>query len=82
MVVQTYIWANYYGRVFVGTIRGITLPAILTLSAFGAPTVGYIYDFTGSYQLAWWLLIGTYIVGFMIMISAVPPQGNRREAVL
>ncbi len=74
MVIQTYIWASYFGRAFLGTIRGITLPAILMASAIGAPAVGYIYDFTGGYALAWWLLIGIYGVAFLVMMSAVPPD--------
>jgi MFS family permease len=74
MVAQTYLWADYYGRVNLGTLRGVIMPAQLLASAIGAPTVGYIYDALGSYGPAWWLLICTYGVAFLLMMSALPPE--------
>jgi len=80
MVIQTYIWASYYGRAFLGTIRGVTMPAILVAMAIGAPTVGYIYDFTGGYVPAWWLLIGIYVAASLVMLSATPPERRQTRA--
>ena len=74
IVTQPYLWANYFGRTFLGSIRGITLPTILLANAFGAPVVGYVFDFTGGYESAWVGLIVIYLVAFAIMISAVPPE--------
>lgn len=74
IVSQTYLWASYYGRTFLGAIRGITLPLILLGSAMGAPVVGYIYDYTGSYELAWQLLIGTSLAALLVMLLATPPK--------
>ncbi len=79
IVTQPFLWANYYGRTFLGSIRGITLPSILLANAFGAPVVGDVFDFTGGYGPAWFGLIGLYIVAFVIMISAVPPRTTRRS---
>ena len=73
IVSQTYLWASYYGRTFLGAIRGITLPTIQLASAFGAPVVGYFFDFTGGYEPAWLMLIGIYAVAFLIMVAAKPP---------
>jgi len=77
MVCQTYLWASYYGRAFLGTIRGITLPAALVATATGAPIFGYIYDFTGGYKLAWQIAIGTYVVALVVMVCATPPQVSK-----
>ena len=74
IVSQTYLWADYYGRAFLGTIRGITMPTILLASAFGAPVVGYIFDFTGGYEPAWRILIGIYLLALIIMVAATPPR--------
>jgi hypothetical protein len=74
IVTQPYLWANYFGRTFLGSIRGITLPTILVADAFGAPAVGYIFDFTGGYESAWLGLIGIYLAAFAIMLSAVSPK--------
>jgi MFS family permease len=77
IVSQTYLWANYYGRVFLGTIRGVTLPFAMVAMAVGAPLTGYIYDRTGSYQNAWILFITLYSVGFLCMVAAKPPKGKK-----
>ena len=74
MVCQTFLWASYYGRVFLGTIRGVTVAPVLLGVALGTPTVGYIYDFTGSYNLAWEILIGLYLLALLVMLFAKPPS--------
>jgi predicted MFS family arabinose efflux permease len=74
MVSQTYLWASYYGRAFLGTIRGITMPITMLAIAAGAPVAGYIYDFTGGYELAWQIAIVAYISAFVIMLCATPPK--------
>ncbi|MFC1535094.1 MFS transporter [Thermodesulfobacteriota bacterium] len=74
MVSLTYLWASYYGRAFLGTIRGVTLPVLLTALAIGAPLTGYFYDYTGSYKPAWKLFIGVYIAGLVCMLAAKAPS--------
>jgi MFS family permease len=76
MVVQTHIWADYYGRANLGALRGVTMPAQLLASAIGAPVVGYVYDITGSYAAAWWLLIAMLLGAFLIMMFALPPRAR------
>jgi MFS family permease len=76
IVAQTYLWANYYGRTFLGAIRGVTLPVYLAAMAIGAPLTGYIYDYTGGYQPAWKLFIGVYFAGLLCMLAAKPPLKN------
>jgi len=82
MVCQTYLWASYYGRTFLGTIRGITLPAILLGVAIGSPAVGYVYDLTGSYRIAWQILIGLYLIALIIMLQATPPRGKSENVLV
>jgi len=78
MVIQTYLWASYFGRASLGGIRGIALPAVLVASAAGAPVVGYIHDFTGGYALAWQISIGIWAGAILVMLAATPPRS--REA--
>ena len=73
LVAQTYMWADYYGRGFLGSIRGITLPFYLAAMAVGAPLTGYIYDRTGAYEIAWKFFIVIYFIGFICMLAAKPP---------
>jgi MFS transporter, OFA family, oxalate/formate antiporter len=51
-VLQEVMWANYFGRVSLGTVRGLSLPIILTFAAVGPPFFGYLFDYTGSYNLS------------------------------
>jgi sugar phosphate permease len=74
MICQTYLWAKYYGRSFLGGIRGITLPAVLLGVAIGAPAVGYIYDFTGSYRPGWQAVMVLYLLALIIILLATPPK--------
>ena len=53
MVVHSYIFAAYFGRAFLGSIRGIVLPVMLINAGIGAPLVDYIHDNTGSYISLW-----------------------------
>jgi len=75
MIVQSYIFASYFGRTFLGSIRGIVMPFMLISAGIGAPLVGYIRDSTGSYVSSWWLILGIYLLAGLIISSAKrPPQ--------
>ena len=53
MIVHSYIFAAYFGRAFLGSIRGVVLPVMLISAGIGAPLVGYIHDNTGRYISLW-----------------------------
>ncbi|MFQ6030869.1 MAG: MFS transporter, partial [Dehalococcoidia bacterium] len=42
-------WADYYGRTYLGSIRGLTLPVQIAGQALGPITAGFAFDWTGSY---------------------------------
>ena len=79
MIVQSYIFAAYFGRTFLGSIRGIVLPVMLISAGMGAPLVGYIRDSTGSYISSWWLILSIYLVAALIISSATRPPSNVLE---
>jgi len=54
MFTQSYIWAEYFGREHLGSIRGFVMPINLFIGGLGAPAAGYVLDRTGSYDPAWW----------------------------
>ncbi len=61
-VLQEVMWANYFGRISLGTVRGLSLPILLLCAAIGAPFFGYLYDYTGSYDLSLILFIAVQIL--------------------
>ncbi len=79
MILHSYIFAAYFGRTFLGSIRGIVLPVMLISNGIGAPLVGYLRDSTGSYVSSWWLILSLYLLAALIISSAKRPPPIRRE---
>ena len=73
MIVHSYIFAEYFGRTFLGSIRGIVLPVMLISAGIGAPMVGYIRDSTGSYVSSWWMILAFNLLAALIISSATKP---------
>ncbi|HWH76208.1 MAG TPA: hypothetical protein VNT76_02510, partial [Candidatus Binatus sp.] len=48
-VLQELIWATCFGRVSLGTVRGLGLFVTYAFGAAGAPFFGFVHDVTGSY---------------------------------
>ena len=70
---QNYIWADYFGRGHLGSIRGFVMPITLFIGSFGAPAAGYVLDITGSYDPAWWAGVSLMLVGALVFIMADKP---------
>lgn len=71
---QSVVWANYYGRTFLGSIRGIVAPFQLLSNAGGPVMAGLIFDFTGTYHLAFLVFLGFAIAAAGLVTIAKPPQ--------
>ena len=74
MFLQNFIWADYFGRVHVGAIRGFSMPINLILGAAGAPIAGYAYDHTGSYTEVWWVGVGLMVCSALLALITPPPN--------
>ena len=74
MFLQNFIWADYFGRESVGSIRGLVNPINLVLGGLGAPVAGYIYDFTGTYDPAWWVGVALMVFAAILTIATPPPK--------
>ena len=84
MIVHSYIFASYFGRAFLGSIRGIVMSVTLVAAGIGGPLSGYLRDASGSYVSSWWLIIGLCLVSAVLMATAKPPVSRQSasEAVL
>ncbi|MXX53168.1 MAG: MFS transporter [Dehalococcoidia bacterium] len=80
---QQFIWADYFGRESVGSIRGLLNPINFAVGGLGPPVAGYIRDFTGTYGPAWW--VGVALMGSSAVLTLattapkrpVEPEGKR-----
>ena len=70
---QGLVWANYYGRTFVGSIQG-TMRPLLSITQFGGPLfIAILRDIRGTYDLAFILATVMGLIGAALVLLASPP---------
>ena len=70
----TVIWANYFGRKHLGSIRGFATTVMVGFSALGALPFGILYDRSGSYDSAILVLLVLPVIACVSSFLAFPPQ--------
>ncbi|MBI4201879.1 MAG: MFS transporter [Chloroflexi bacterium] len=73
-------YANYWGRGFLGTIRGTTAPFNIVNQIGGPLLAAFIYDVTGEYTIAFTLSIVLFLAAALLMVFARPPQRSPQPA--
>ncbi len=79
MFLQNFIWADYFGRQSVGSIRGFVNPINLAVGGLGAPAAGYVRDILGTYDPAWWAGVALMGLASALVMSTSAP--GRRAGV-
>lgn len=77
MFLNNFIWADYFGRGSVGGIRGLVNPINLVVGGIGAPAAGYVRDWTGSYDPAWWVGVGLMGGAAVLTLLTTAPRMKR-----
>ena len=80
MFLQNFIWADYFGREYVGSIRGVSMPINLIVGGIGAPIAGYAHEWTGTYTAMWWIGVGLMAASALLLLATAapkPPTGGR-----
>ena len=67
-------WADYYGRLHLGSIRGLTLPAQIGGQALGPTVAGVMFDATGGYQVPF-TAFGIIVAFAAVMVLAATSPG-------
>jgi MFS family permease len=74
-------WADYYGRQYLGSIRGLTLPVQIGGQALGPVIAGFMFDATGAYLLPF-LVFGIAVsLAGLLVLAATPPIRRQEEVV-
>jgi MFS family permease len=68
------IWANYFGRISLGKIRGLGSLLTHAFSAGGPPFFGFLFDATQSYQLSFSIFIGLLFASAILSLFLRPPR--------
>ena len=74
---EAVIWADYYGRASLGTIRGFGRPVTLTANALGPLATGLAIDALGSYQPPFLGYAATSLGAALLVLLARPPRRRR-----
>lgn len=74
MLMQNYLWAEYFGRRHQGSIRGAVTPITLLFGGAGPPIAGYVRDAFGSYDPVWYVAVGLMVVGALAVGTTPPPR--------
>ena len=80
MFLQNFVWADYFGREYVGSIRGVVAPITLTVGGIGPPLAGYVRDWTGSYNPVWWGGVCLMFLAALVILATKAPTNLPDEA--
>ncbi|MFH0769408.1 MAG: MFS transporter, partial [Chloroflexota bacterium] len=75
------VWANYFGRLSLGQVRSLSYLTALGFGAAGPIAISVVFDFTGSYKVAFVALSGL-LVSAAVLIGIVKPPQARHYATL
>ena len=73
-VLREVIWANFFGRTSLGTVRGLSLFFSHLCAASGAPFFGFLHDRMGSYDLSFTIFSCALFTSAFLILLATPPQ--------
>jgi sugar phosphate permease len=73
-VLREVIWANFFGRVSLGTVRGLSLFFSHLFAASGAPFFGFLHDRMESYNLSFTIFSCALFASSLLILLAKPPH--------
>jgi OFA family oxalate/formate antiporter-like MFS transporter len=78
MVLPDILWANYFGRLSLGKVRGMGLLISQVLAAAGPPFFGFLFDITGGYGLSF-AIFGVALMTSAVLSLMLRPPAKRAE---
>lgn len=73
------VWPNYFGRLHLGAIRGVVLPASIAASGIGPPLYGFLFDAGMEPWHVWAVTLGSFALAGIAVLSARPPKWDDRH---
>ena len=74
MVLPEILWANYFGRRSLGTVRGLGILISQALAAAGPPFFGFLFDITRGYGLSFAIFGCALITSAFLSLMIKPPR--------
>lgn len=77
---QETVWASYFGRAHLGSIRAVAMPFTIIFSALGPSLAARLFDQTGSYTSPFLIFAGFWLTGALLVLLARPPRRRTARA--
>lgn len=74
LVLSEVVWADFFGRKHLGSIRGVTMMFQLAGNASGSLIAAFMFDVSGSYNGAFNMILVLYAVSFTVLLIARRPR--------
>ena len=68
-----FTWAGYFGRRYIGAIRGASNPPTLLMQAVSPVLVGVWFDLTGGYHWSFVAIIASFFVAASLIATSKAP---------
>ena len=79
ITISSVIWPNYYGRSYIGSIRGVAASTTVAAAALGPLPFGFLFDITDSYTTAVLAFLALPASCAVAAFFAYPPTRVRVE---
>ena len=71
---QETVWASYFGRRHLGSVRGVAMPFTIVFGGAGPVLAGTLYDWAGNYIIAFSAFAAFQFFGIALILLARPPR--------
>lgn len=75
-VLREVVWANFFGRASLGTVRGLSMFFSHLFAASGAPFFGFLHDRMGSYNFSFTIFSCALFTSAALILLARPPSAD------
>ena len=68
------VWADFFGRRHLGSIRGVSMVFHLVGNASGSLAAAFLYDLRGDYGDAFRIMVVALLTSFVLLFLARKPE--------
>lgn len=76
------VWSNYFGTLYLGSIRGISMVGNVISSSIGPLPFGILFMKFGNYNAVLLLMMVLPVLGFLIALFSKKPNAPKRYSVV
>lgn len=81
LLLSEVVWADFFGRRHLGSIRGVTMMFQLAGNASGSLIAAFMFDISGSYDGAFIMILALYAISFAVLAIARRPRSQDGASV-